>query len=225
MAGIDCGELEKSIGYSFHDKKLIKKAFIHASADLQESYERLEFLGDAVLELVISEHLFFEKPDYTEGQLTKHRAALVNEAVLVDVARGLSLSECLILGRGERNSGGAEKPSILADAVEALIGAVYIDGGYAAAKSVVHKLMGESIEMVLSGGGFRDFKTRLQEYYHKQGISDIRYEIYRQEGPPHDRVFYVKLLIDDEEIAQGKGRSKKAAEQRAARQAYMRAVK
>ncbi len=225
MAGIDCGELENSIGYSFHDKKLIKKAFIHASADLQESYERLEFLGDAVLELVISEHLFFEKPDYTEGQLTKNRAALVNEAVLVDVARGLSLSECLILGRGERNSGGAEKPSILADAVEALIGAVYIDGGYAAAKSVVHKLMGESIEMVLSGGGFRDFKTRLQEYYHKQGISDIRYEIYRQEGPPHDRVFYVKLLIGDEEIAQGKGRSKKAAEQRAARQAYMRAVK
>ncbi len=182
-------------------------------------------MGDAVLELVISEHLFFEKPDYTEGQLTKNRAALVNEAVLVDVARGLSLSECLILGRGERNSGGAEKPSILADAVEALIGAVYIDGGYAAAKSVVHKLMGESIEMVLSGGGFRDFKTRLQEYYHKQGISDIRYEIYRQEGPPHDRVFYVKLLIGDEEIAQGKGRSKKAAEQRAARQAYMRAVK
>lgn len=224
MTDNDCLGLENSIGYSFQDRKLLQRAFIHTSADLDESYERLEFLGDAVLALVVSEYLFFEKPDFTEGALTKNRAALVNEAALVIVARGLSVSEYLTLGRGERNSGGTEKPSILADVVEALIGAVYVDGGFEAAKEVVHRLLDSSIENVLSGGGFKDFKTRLQEHYHKQGISDIRYVVYKQEGPPHDRIFYVKLLAGGEEIAQGKGRSKKAAEQRAARQAFMHAV-
>lgn len=225
MTDIDCSELENSIGYLFRDKKLVKRAFLHASADLGESYERLEFLGDAVLALAVSEHLFFEKPGFSEGELTRNRAALVNEAALVGVARALSFSEYLTLGRGERNSGGAEKPSILADTVEALIGAVYVDGGFEAARDVVHRLLDESIETVLSGGGFSDYKTRLQEQYHKRGVNDIHYEVFRQEGPPHDRVFYVRLLAGGEEIAQGKGRSKKAAEQKAARQAYMRIVK
>ena len=225
MTNQEYSGLENSIGYVFTDKKLLNKAFVHASADTSESYERLEFLGDAVLSLAVSEHLFFEKPDFSEGELTKKRAALVNEAMLADVARKLSLGDYLTLGRGERVSGGGEKPSILADVIEALIGAVYVDGGLEAARNVVRMLLDDSIETVLSGGGFKDFKTRLQELYHKQGITDIKYLVYKQEGPPHERVFYVKLLIDGEEVAQGKGKSKKSAEQKAARQAYLHAAK
>ena len=127
--------------------------FIHTSTDRGESYERLEFLGDAVLELVVSEYIFCEKKEYTEGQMTKARAALVNESALVMVARGLGLSAYVILGRGERHSGGADKPSILSDVVEALFGAVYIDGGFEAAKRVIHMLLEESMDTVLSGGG------------------------------------------------------------------------
>lgn len=222
MTEADLSRLENSIGYTFKDKRLMEQAFVHSSADAGESYERLEFLGDAVLELTVSEHLFFEKPDYSEGEMTKCRAALVNESALVKLARDLNVSDYLTLGRGERNSGGADKPSILADAVEALIGAVYVDGGFDAARGVVQRLMEGSFDNVLSGGGVRDYKTRLQEYYHKQGISDIRYTVYKEEGPPHDKVFYVKLLVAGEEISQGKGRSKKTAEQKAARQACMK---
>jgi ribonuclease III len=214
-------ELQKNIGYSFSDRDLLRCAFIHSSADAGENYERLEFLGDAVLELVISELLYSKKPSFSEGELTKSRAALVNESALVPVARDLGLGEYLILGRGEKNSGGSDKPSILSDVIEALIGAVYIDGGLEKARMVILKLLDESIETVLSGGGFKDYKTRLQEYYHKQGISDIKYTVYKEEGPPHDRMFYVKLLINGEEKSQGKGSSKKNAEQRAAKQAYL----
>ena len=225
MTDVDCSKLENSIGYSFRDKKLLQSALTHASADVGESYERLEFLGDAVLALAVSEHLFFEKPEDSEGDLTKCRAALVNETALAEVARDLELSEFLTLGRGERNSGGADKPSILADVVEAIIGAVYVDSGFESAKSMVNRLLENSFQTVLSGGGFKDFKTRLQECYHKKGISDIQYVVYKEEGPPHDRVFYVKLYVDGEEIAQGQGRSKKTAEQKAAKQAYLGAAK
>ena len=225
MSDVDFTELENSIGYTFHDKRLLQRAFIHASADMGESYERLEFLGDAVLALAVSEHLFFEKPVDTEGELTKCRAALVNETALAEVARGLCLSDYFTLGRGERNSGGADKPSIQADVVEALIGAVYVDGGFDNAKEFVNRLLEKSFETVLSGGGFRDYKTRLQEHYHKQGISDIKYIVYKEEGPPHDRVFYVKLVVSGTEVAQGQGRSKKFAEQKAAKAAFLDAVK
>ncbi len=225
MTEINYSELEKSIGYTFRDKKLLQRAFIHASADMGESYERLEFLGDAVLALAVSEHLFFERPSDSEGELTKCRAALVNETALAEVARSLNIKEYFTLGRGERNSGGVDKPSIQADVVEALIGAVYVDGGFEKAKWLVNTLLEKSFETVLSGGGFRDFKTRLQEHYHKQGISDIRYIVYKEEGPPHDRVFYVKLVVSGAEVAQGQGRSKKFAEQKAAKVALLDAIK
>jgi ribonuclease-3 len=221
MAKEEWVRLENSIGYTFQDRRLLERAFVHSSADAGESYERLEFLGDAVLELIVSEHLYFEKPDFTEGEMTKSRAALVNENALVRLSRELGLSEYLTLGRGERNSGGADKPSILADVVEALIGAVYVDGGFDAARGMVGRLMEGSFDTVLSGGGVGDYKTRLQEYYHKKGISDIHYVVYKEEGPPHDKVFYVKLIVAGEEISQGKGRSKKTAEQKAARQACL----
>ena len=194
---------------------------MHASADTGESYDRLEFLGDAVLELIISETVYAQKPEFTEGQLTKSRAALVSEVSLAEAARTLDLSQFLILGKGERSSGGTDKPSILADVVEAMIGAVYLDAGLEAARTVIMRILEPRIEDVLSGGGIRDYKTRLQERCHKQGVNDIRYVVYKEEGPPHERTFYVKLLIGGEEAAQGKGRSKKTAEQKAARQAYM----
>lgn len=217
----DFTKLQKNIDYTFEDEKLRIRAFIHSSADLGESYERLEFLGDAVLELTVSELIFFKRPDFSEGELTKSRAALVNESSLVKVARNLGLSEYVVLGRGERNSGGAEKPSILADVVEALIGAVYIDGGMQSAKALVKRLLGDSIETVLSGGGFADYKTRLQEHFHKKGTNNICYEVYDEKGPPHDKVFYVNLIVNGEELAKGKGRTKKNAEQRAAKDAYL----
>lgn len=225
MKSKDFTKLESRIGYAFKDNALRQRAFIHSSADVSESYERLEFLGDAVLELTISEYIFENKPAFTEGEMTKTRAALVNESALVEVARELGISEYVILGRGERNSGGADKPSILADIVEALIGAVYVDGGFEEARTLVHRLLGDSIDIVLSGGGgYRDYKTRLQEQYHKQGTSDIRYTVYKEEGPPHDKVFFVKLLINGTEVASGKGRSKKNAEQKAAKDAFLNVV-
>ena len=220
MSNRDYSALENRIGYTFSDKKLLERAFIHTSTDRGESYERLEFLGDAVLELVVSEYIFREKPDFSEGRMTKARAALVNESALVTVARDIGLSEYIMLGRGERHSGGAEKPSILSDVVEALFGAVYIDGGFEAAGRVIHALIADNVDTVLSGGGFKDFKTRLQEHYFKQGECDINYTVYKEEGPPHDKTFYVKLFIGGREAASGSGRSKKNAEQKAARKAF-----
>lgn len=217
----DLKELQEKIGYSFSDENLLRQAFVHSSADMGESYERLEFLGDAVLEIAVSELIYLKKPEFTEGELTKTRAALVNEGMLFAVAKELDIGRYIVLGKGEQNTGGAEKPSILADVVEAVIGAAYIDGGFDNAKAVVQKLMKTGIETVLSGGGLKDYKTKLQEHYHKQGISDIKYTVYKEEGPPHDRVFYVKLYISGEETAQGKGSSKKNAEQRAAKQALL----
>lgn len=221
MYHIDISGLENRIAYVFSDKSLLEQAFMHASADTGKSYERLEFLGDAVLELVVSEAVFMQRPEYPEGQLTKSRAALVNEVSLAEAARALGLPEYLILGKGERSSGGADKPSILADVVEAMVGAVYLDGGIGQAKALIKRILEDRIEEVLSGGGARDYKTRLQERWHKKGVTDIRYIVYKEEGPPHDRTFYVKLLIGGKEISRGQGRSKKVAEQKAARQAYM----
>lgn len=214
-------DLQNKIGYLFSDEKLLKRAFVHSSADTNESYERLEYLGDAVLELVISELIFSRKPESSEGELTKTRAAIVNEGMLVAAAKEFALGKFIVLGRGEKNSGGADKPSILADVVEALFGAVYLDGGFEQAKGVVQRVMSANIETVLSGGGIKDYKTRLQEHFHKRGVTDIKYTVYKEEGPPHDRVFYVKLYINGNEISQGKGASKKNAEQRAAKQALL----
>ena len=218
---IDFAKLQGDIGYTFSDVMLLRRAFVHTSADAGESYERLEFLGDAVLELVISEQMFSKKPSASEGELTKSRAALVNEDVLAAAARDIGLGDYIQLGKGEQNSGGSDKSSILADVVEALIGAVYIDGGYDKAKKLVDMLLEESIDTVLSGGGLKDYKTRIQEHFHKMGTCDIKYTVYREEGPPHDRVFYVKLYVDGRELAHGEGSSKKNAEQRAAKHALL----
>ncbi len=222
MTKRDFAWLQKNIGYTFNDESIRARAFIHSSADKGESYERLEFLGDAVLELTISELIFLRRPDFSEGELTKSRASLVNERALAKVAKALNLSDFIVLGRGEQNSGGAQKPSILADVMEALIGAVYIDGGFENAKALVGRMLEDSIDKVLSGGGVIDYKTRLQEHFHKKGINNLNYEVYKEQGPPHNKEFYVKLVVGGQEIAKGEGRSKKSAEQIAAKQAYQR---
>jgi ribonuclease-3 len=219
-------EFENIIGYHFKDKKLIENAMTHSSYANENkssgvrSYERLEFLGDSILGYVTAEFLFRMRKN-AEGDLTKMRAGLVCEQNLALVAEKIGLGKYLILGRGEELTNGRSRPSILADVIEAMIGAVYIDGGFGSAKAVVQKLMKAGIDTVLSGGGLKDYKTKLQEHYHKQGISDIKYTVYKEEGPPHDRVFFVKLNVGGEEIAQGKGSSKKNAEQRAAKQALL----
>ena len=221
MTKKDFAWLQESIGHNFVDEKLRSLAFIHSSADTGQSYERLEFLGDAVLELTVSELLYKQRRDFSEGELTKARAALVNENALAQVAKKHGICDFIVLGKGEENSGGAEKPSILSDVVEALIGAVYLDGGFESAKQLVRRLLSDNISTVLSGGGYRDYKTRLQEHYHKKGTTDISYEVYQEQGPPHDKTFFVKLLVDGAEIARGQGKSKKSAEQRAAMNAFV----
>src|SRR3984893_4431352 len=183
------------------------------------SNERLEFLGDAVLGLVVTDHLFRPSPGLPEGELAKVRASVVNSEALAEVAAGLRLGEALLLGKGEDASGGHEKPSILADAMEAVIGAVYLDGGWAAAARLVMGLLGERIEEAALGPGGQDYKTRLQELAARRFEQLPRYEVL-DDGPDHAKRFYASVSVGGSVRGRGEGRSKKQAEQGAAREAW-----
>jgi len=183
------------------------------------SNERLEFLGDAVLGLVVTDHLFRTYPDLPEGELAKVRASVVNSEALAEVASGLSLGEALLLGKGEDSSGGREKPSILADAMEAVFGAVYLDGGWDPAAVLIMGLLGERIEEAAAGPGGQDFKTRLQELAARRFDALPRYEV-TDEGPDHAKRFFATVVVAGLTRGEGEGRSKKQAEQGAARQAW-----
>jgi ribonuclease-3 len=183
------------------------------------SNERLEFLGDAVLGLVVTNHLFLTYPDMPEGELAKVRASVVNSEALADVASELELGSALLLGKGEDTSGGREKPSILADAMEAVIGAMYLDGGWDAAASLIMRLMGDRIEEAAAGPGGQDYKTRLQELAARQFDQLPRYEV-RDEGPDHAKRFFATVSVGGMARGTGEGRSKKQAEQGAARGAW-----
>jgi len=185
------------------------------------SNERLEFLGDAVLGLVVTDHLYRTYSELPEGELAKVRAAVVNSEVLAEVATELDVGAALLLGRGEDNSGGRFKPSILADTMEALIGAVYLDGGWEPAAALVMRLLAERISDASEGPGGQDYKTRLQELASRRGDALPRYQV-SHEGPDHARHFFATVLIADEPAGEGHGRSKKQAEQAAARQAWTR---
>ncbi len=187
----------------------------------QESNERLEFLGDAVLGLVVTDHIFRSYPDLPEGELAKVRAAVVNSETLAEVANSLDVGSALLLGKGEDASGGREKSSILADATEAVIGAVYLDGGWVPAARLVMSLLGDRIKEASVGPGGQDYKTRLQELVARQRDQLPRYEV-RDEGPDHAKRFYARVLVEGELVGQGQGRSKKQAEQAAAREAWTR---
>ncbi|RLB12772.1 MAG: ribonuclease III [Deltaproteobacteria bacterium] len=221
-------ELCQRLGYQFRDISLLLNALCHASFSNEqpqlelENNERLEFLGDAVLELAVSHILMDRFAQAEEGTLSRYRAALVDETGLYQVAMAIGLGKYLFLGKGEELSGGREKPSILADAMEALIGAVYIDGGFDQAKRVIIKLFSSRIEDLGNKDMIHDFKSLLQELTQQRYKTIPAYRLVEEWGPPHDKVFRVSLAIRGEVVAHGEGKSKKEAEQRAAKVAYMK---
>jgi ribonuclease-3 len=194
------------------------RSWVAESADAT-SNERLEFLGDAVLGLVVTDHIYRAYPALPEGELAKVRASVVSAAALAEVAEELALGDSVLLGKGEDLSGGREKPSILADALEAVIGAVYLDGGWNAASGLVFDLLGSRITDAASGPGGQDYKTRLQELAVR--VADgVPVYVVRDEGPDHAKRFHASVRVGDREYHGGEGRSKKQAEQAAARLAW-----
>ncbi len=213
--------VERALGYRFESEELVELALTHrsyaAEHGLEVSYERLEFLGDAVLQLAVTRHLYDTYDDLAEGELAKIRAAVVNKRTLAGIARTLGLGASILLGQGEETSGGRDKDSILADVVESLLGAVYLDGGYEPASRFVLENWVPFIEDRAAAPGRRDYKTRLQETLARDGLTP-RYEII-ESGPDHAKAFRADLWVDDELRATGEGSSKKRAEQDAAREA------
>jgi ribonuclease-3 len=189
-----------------------------AELEGEESNERLEFLGDAVLGLVVTRHLYDSYPELSEGELAKIRAAVVSSVALAELAAELDIGAAVLLNKAEDLSGGREKPSILADAMEAVIGATYLDGGWDVAADLVLRLLGDRIAEAAAGPGGRDYKTRLQELASRLFDQLPRYEV-EDEGPEHAKRFFATVYLDGVARGQGEGRSKKQAEQGAARQA------
>ncbi len=216
------GLLQERLGHAFADPRVLTVALTHRSWCAEhdgESNERLEFLGDAVLGLAVTERVFRTRPDRAEGDLAKIRAAVVSEGTLAAVARSIRLGDHLRLGRGEATSGGRDKPSILADAMEAVIGAVFIDGGPDRATGLVHRLLSGPIEAASLDPGTHDYKTRLQEMVAGMGEPAPAYTL-TEEGPDHDRVYTAHVRVAGSSHGPGTGTSKKRAEQAAARIAW-----
>lgn len=214
-------KLEASLGHSFQDKALLTEALTHRSfaneyqVENLPDNERLEFLGDAVLDLVTSEYLMATLPEAPEGQLTRIRAEVVSMPGLARIAGSLDIGSAMLLGKGEERSGGREKSSLLADAVEALIGAVFTDGGFDAARAVVLPLFVPMLEEASKVEG-QDFKSRLQEILQASQRALPLYKVADASGPDHERIFLVEVILDDTVISSGQGRTKKSAEQAAA---------
>lgn len=216
--------LENKIGYKFKNQALLKQALTHSSyANEQKinkigNYERVEFLGDAVLELVSSEFLFKEHPDIPEGELTKLRASMVCEPALAFCANDLDLKKFILLGRGEESTGGRNRDSIISDVMEAVIGAIYLDGGMEPAKEFISRFILSDLE---NKRLFYDSKSNLQELIQGKLKKEFHYELLEESGPEHDKVFEVELFMEGECIGKGSGKNKKAAEQQAAYKALL----
>ncbi|MCL2169260.1 MAG: ribonuclease III [Defluviitaleaceae bacterium] len=216
-------EIEKIIGYRFKDKKILENALIHSSfvnenkAAHRIHNERLEFLGDAVLELVTSDYIFINFPDMSEGDMTKLRAGVVCEPSLAECARKIELGEHIKMGKGEVAGGGRERDSVLSDAYEALIGAIYMDGGYMPARDFILAALKDDIHSQKGLRWIADCKTHLQEQLQRTSQSPIEYYVIKEEGPEHEKIFTVELKYEGKVLAQGSGRNKKEAEQAAAR--------
>ena len=217
--------LEEKIGYTFTNKRTLALAMTHSSYANEQrgrrkaNNERLEFLGDAVLELVSSEFLFFADRKMPEGELTKTRASMVCEPSLAFCAREIELGKYLFMGRGEENTGGRERDSITSDALEALIGAIYLDGGFANAKEFILKFVLNDLEHKKL---FYDSKTILQEIVQAHFPYGVLYHLIKEEGPDHNKSFTVAVHIGEECYGEGTGRTKKAAEQEAAYHAILK---
>lgn len=216
-------KLEEKIGYEFKEKGLIMQALTHSSFSNEQkinkfkNYERLEFLGDAVLELLSSRFFFETYPDMSEGQMTRLRSSMVCEPALAFCARDLSLGDYILLGKGEEATGGRKRDSIISDVMEAVIGAIYLDGGIEEADKFVRKYILSDLE---DKQLFYDSKTILQEKMQKEGKS-LTYELVSEQGPDHDKVFIVEAVIDGKTVGKGQGRNKKSAEQQAAYQVLL----
>ena len=217
-------ELEQKIGYKFRDFSLLERAMMHSSYTNERSLpkyqcnERLEFLGDAVLELVSSEFLFKGSPKMPEGELTKTRASMVCEPSLALCARDIDLGSYLLLGKGEEATGGRMRDSVTSDAMEALIGAVYLDGGFTSAKEFIHRFVLTDLE---DKKLFYDSKTILQEMVQAEKLGTITYRLVKTEGPDHNKSFHTEVLIVNKVSGKGVGRTKKASEQQAAYEAIL----
>jgi ribonuclease-3 len=216
----------KALGYSFKQPKLLFQAFRHSSYVNEQANsnlgdnERLEFLGDAVLELAISHILMDLFQDAEEGELSKLRAILEGEAGLYQVAQRLGLGDYLLLGRGEEQSQGREKPSILADTTEALMGALYLDAGFHKTMKIIQRLFSPFLERVGTREMVQDFKSLLQEYTQQTFKALPKYSLVEETGPDHDKTFRVALTLNGQVLAEGEGKSKKEAEQMAAKEAF-----
>lgn len=223
----DFNELEKKIHTSFQNKDLLTQAFVHRSY-LNENKEfpighneRLEFLGDAVLELVITDSLYSKYPDKTEGELTSLRSALVNANTLYEVGQNLGINDYLYLSRGEAKDMGRARQYILANTMESLIGAIYLDQGYDKAKDFIHEHISPLIDQIMEDGSWIDSKSLFQEKAQEHDSATPAYKTMKETGPDHDKHFTVGVYLKNELIAQGEGDSKQDAEQMAARNALV----
>lgn len=217
-------EFEKNIGYAFINKELLKNALTHTSYAYEHSIssnEKLEFLGDAVLELITSKYLYNNYQHLNEGEMTKVRASVVCETSLYKIATKLSFSDFLYLGKSEMINNGKKRPAILADSVEAVIAAIYIDSGIEDAEKFIIDNLKECIELSSKNVGMKDYKTVLQEKLQKHGEVNIEYDIIQENGPDHNKSFIAQIKYKDKILAIGEGKSKKLAEMDAARIAIM----
>ena len=215
-------KLEKEIGYEFKNKQLLETALTHTSYAYEkkkQSNEKLEFLGDSILEFVSSEYLFHNYPKLKEGEMTKVRASVVCEKSLHEIAKMHNFSDFLYLGKSERISQKEVRPAIMADSVEAVIAAIFLDGGIEPAKNFIIKNLAKPIENATKHIGQKDYKTVLQEILQKNGNVDIEYEIIDERGPDHEKLFTAEVKVDDKVLATGEGKSKKLAEMQAAQKA------
>lgn len=218
--------IEESLKYEFKNIELLKTAMTHSSYGNEndfkttENNERLEFLGDAILNLIVSQYLYKKYPDYPEGELTKIRAKVVCESSLSYVARNIGIGKSLLLGKGEEATGGRDRESILADATEALIGALYMDSNFKTTNNILlDKFEKEIVDAVAEGNLFTDYKTELQERLQKNPKVKIEYIVSKEEGPDHNKIFSMDLYVGGLKISTGVGKNKKMAEQMAAKKA------
>jgi len=229
---MDKGKLPKKsdnltaiLNYSFKNQELLSEAFRHPSYVYEKDdpgvsdNQRLEFLGDAVINLAISHLLMESFPEMKEGDLSKYRASLVSESGLHFIARELELGDYLLLGKGEERTNGRKKPSILTDALEALIGAIYLDSGFTDALRVIEGIFSPLLNRIGLDGSINDFKTELQEYSQEAFQSTPEYRLEKETGPDHNKTFYVAVYLKGNVLGRGEGKSKKEAEQRAAKEA------
>ena len=218
-------DVEESIGYRFKNKELLKKALTHTSYAYEhnvESNEKLEFLGDSILEFISSKYLYQKYPKLKEGEMTKVRATVVCEESLYKIAKKHNFSDFLFIGKSERVSKGNQRPAILADAVEAVIAAIYLDSGMEEAKKFILTNLIEEVEIASKNVGMKDYKTVLQEKLQEQGTVSIQYHIIKEEGPDHDKKFTAEVTLNGEKLAVGTGKSKKHAEMDAAKNALQK---